>query len=123
MIRAATLYIVLALAGTPAATDMCIAWCDATPAGFRAATCHSRTTGTGAPVMAMRQHGCDTLPVINPFLREDSRQIAGGSVSNHAVSGDFHPYRSSALDHSPKLSASAEFLQSTPPQLSPVLRL
>ena len=123
MIRAATLYVVFALAGTPAATDMCIAWCDATPAGSGAATCHNRTTGTGAPVMTMRQHGCDTLLMVNPFLREDSRQIAGGSVSNHAVCVEYATYRSPALDNGPDAGASGQFLRSACTQLSPVLRL
>ena len=112
VIRAATLYIVFALAGTPAATDMCIAWCDATPAGSGAATCLSKTTGSGVPVMTMRQHGCDTLPMVNPFLREDSRQIAGGPVSNHAVNGEWHACQSPALDNGPVQSVPAQFMRS-----------
>jgi hypothetical protein len=84
VIRAATLYIVFALAGTPTAADICIAWCDATSPVSTAATCHHRTTSYGTPMVAMPEHGCDQRLVVNPFVRENPRHVAKGSASNHA---------------------------------------
>jgi hypothetical protein len=86
VIRTTTLFLVLALAGTPAATALCLGKCgvDAPPTGT-AATCHQRTTREGMPGLLAGEHGCDDLLQAEPFVREDVQRNASGSASDHAV--------------------------------------
>lgn len=86
MIHTTTLLLVLALAGSPAATTLCIGWCDAEAAfGGTAATCHHRTTSEGMPGIQAAEHGCDTRLKAEPFVREDAQRTASGSAVDHVV--------------------------------------
>ena len=85
VIRATTLFLVLTLAGAPAATSLCIGWCsaDGTPIDM-AATCH-QWTREGMPGLLPGEYGCDTLPQTAPFVREDVQRVASGLTLGHAV--------------------------------------
>lgn len=86
MIRTTILFLVLTLAGTPAATALCIGKCEAdAPSTGTAAACHQRATREGMPGVLAGEHGCDTQLQAVPFVREDVQRIASGSASDHAV--------------------------------------
>jgi hypothetical protein len=99
--RTPTLLLVLALAGTPVATTLCIAWCDAEAAtGDTAATCHK--TSEGLPgVLAMAERGCDTRLQAEPFVREDVQRLASESVTSHAAAAIDQPVPSLAPLNAP----------------------
>ena len=87
MIRATTLLIVLTLTGTPTATSLCIAWCgEHTSPGAAGAGCHRETTTTrGTPRLVAREHECEELLLVAPFLREDLQRVASEFAPDHAV--------------------------------------
>jgi len=86
VIRTTTLLLVLVIAGTPAATTLCIGKCDAEAApGGTAAPCHHRSTSDGKPGILDATHGCDDRLQAEPFVREDVQRIASGSATDHAV--------------------------------------
>ena len=93
MIRATTLLIVLSLTGTPTATSLCIAWCDArTSLGTAGADCHHQSMTTSGPGLVAKGHECDELLQGTPFVREDPLRIASGSASDHVVMAAQHRF-------------------------------
>ena len=101
MIRAAALTVVLSLAGTPAATAVCLIWCGSScpPVGLE----------ESATVSADR-NPCEALLVSPPSVREDSRRELA-DPSGHVAALPSRPvaldleHRSAAFvvsrDHSP----------------------
>ena len=86
VIRTTSILIVLALAGTPTATSLCIAWCGThTLPGSEPASCDRPSSGThGTPGLTGNAHACDELLQSAPFVTEVLQRAGVDGGLDHA---------------------------------------
>jgi len=113
MTRATAFFLVLTLASLPAASAVCVTWCESQPA-TTTALCHQQES----PAISSAQTACAALKD-SPFVRQDSRVVLNAAL------GPALPAASEETGWREQISVriAQDAPRGAPPQRSLVLRL